>query len=250
MPRKVVVIGVGGVGSHLCRGLAPLLEYQDPGSVLFLLDGDSFEDGNRERQDFTTYGFKAQVRAAELQASFPQTVIIPQPYFVVEKVEEGAERTEGGTVTVADVVSEGDIVFATVDNHAARALVFNRARELDNVDVFTGGNDEAWFGSTYHYRRRNGVDVTEHPAERHAEFVDPPDRNPGDLSCEERAKLPGGSQVLATNMAVAAVLLARVQQACFDDEEDEAAEICFDLALGRAMPHDRRNEPLTQGAMT
>jgi hypothetical protein len=246
------------VGSHLCRGLAPLLEFRDPGSALLLVDGDAFEEKNRERQDFSAIGFKALVRAGELQSLYAKTIIVPQPYWVVPEVngvgvevvdddEEEQAIEPGGRMPVNELVAEGDIVFATVDNHAARKLIFDQAAKLDNVDVFTGGNDDAWFGSVYHYRRRDGLDVIEHPAERHPEFLDPPDRNPGEMSCEERAKLESGSQLLATNMAVAALLLARVTQTCFDGVEDEVAEVFFDLGLGSSVGYDRRNDPITEG---
>jgi hypothetical protein len=236
---RVIVVGAGGVGGWLVRGLAPMLEVADPGSLLMLLDGDTFEEKNRQRQDFGEYGYKANVRAGELQPRYPECLVIGQAYWVVGHTE-GWPEEDGGSVGVNLLVEEGDVVFATVDNHAARKLIFERAMELDNVDVFTGGNDDAYFGSLYHYQRRNGVDITDPPFDWHPEMVDPPDRNPAELSCEERAKIDGGTQLLATNMAVASYLLAAFHNTILTNTEPARCEIFFDLALGLSNGYDRR----------
>ena len=114
------------------------------------------------------------------------------------------------------------------------------AQNLDNIDIFTGGNDDALFGSIYHYQRRNGQDVTDHPVHTHSEYENPPDKNPGELSCQDRAKIEGGTQLLATNMAVAAFLLGRVQKTIVSNQNPDEAEIYFDLGIGKSEPYDRR----------
>lgn len=238
---RVIVVGVGGVGGWLAKGLAPMLEVADPGSLLMLVDGDTFEEKNLDRQDFHEYGFKATSRANELQPRYPNTMIVAQPFWVVGE-SEGWPEEEGGVVAASLLVEEGDIVFATVDNHAARKLLFEAAAKLDNVDVFTGGNDDAYFGSTYHYQRRDGQDTIDSIFDYHPEMADPPDRNPGEMSCEERAEQVGGVQLLATNMAVSAFLLGRFHKTILCGEPDEVAEIFFDLGAGLARPYDRRPE--------
>ena len=95
------------------------------------------------------------------------------------------------------------------------------------------------FGSIYHYQRRNGEDVTEHPVNFHPEYENPPDKNPGELSCQERSEIEGGTQLLATNMAVASFLLGRVQKTIVNSESPTEAEIYFDLGVGKAEPYDR-----------
>lgn len=241
--RRFVVVGAGGVGGWLLQGLAKMLEYKAPGSTLVVVDGDHFEPKNLERQAFGMAGNKAEVRAAELQATLDDTIVIPLPSWVVNNDHDIATDEVGdGYVHVQDVVRENDVVFAVVDNFATRKLIFDAAKERDTIDVFTGGNDDNLFGSVTHYARENGHDTLEHPEYRHVEYVDPKDRNPGDLSCEERAQIEGGTQLLATNMAVAAYLLGRVQKVIVEGQKDNEAEIYFDLGAGLAQAYDRREE--------
>lgn len=237
---RMVVVGAGGVGGWLLEGLARMLEYREPGSALLIVDGDNYEPKNKERQAFQQMGNKAAVRQKELQPQFPNTFIVSDNRWVVaESKHEGPEKG----VTAEALLQEGDVVYATVDNIAARKLLFDAAKKFDNIDVFTGGNDDQHMGSVYHYQRRNGQDITDHPAEYHEEYINPPDRNPGELSCQERAELEGGTQLIATNMAVAAWLLGRTQKVILDGEEDRESEIMFDLGLGAASSANRAVEP-------
>lgn len=262
MPRRVIIVGVGGVGGWLAQAMVKVLEYKDPGSALVLCDGDMYEQKNFERQVFTEMGNKADVMAAQLQEWHPQTFVTARAAWVVPEGEGGAPTEEGEVeeqvtkITAKELLHEGDIVYATVDNFAARKLIFDEARNLDNVDIFTGGNDEELFYSIYHYCRRDGKDITDHPAEMHAEYVDPPDRNPGQMGCAERAQVEGGTQLIATNMGVAALLLGRSHYLLFSDVDDDnvalpateqagvdaAAEMMVDMGLGQMQSFDRRVE--------
>jgi len=236
---RMVVIGAGGVGNWLAKGLGMILEYQYPGSALMLVDGDNFEPKNASRQIFSSVGNKANILASEIQPMLRNTFVIPEAKWIV-----APEKSKGKTdvISAEELLMEDDIVYATVDNHAARKLVFDAGRIFNNIDIFTGGNDENLAGNVYHYQRRNGNDITEHPAERHDEFIDPPDRNPGEMSCQERSALDGGTQTIAANMAVASFLLGRTYKTILQDEKDEQAEIQFDLALGLAANYDRLND--------
>lgn len=246
--KRMVVVGAGGVGGWLCEGLARMLEYREPGSMLLIVDGDNFEPKNKERQAFQEMGNKAEVRAKELTPQFPQTFIVPIGSWVVDEVPEketeadGEEPENGPKIAAHKLLKEDDIVFSVVDNFACRKLLFDTAREFQNIDVFTGGNDDALFGSVYHYQRRNGVDITDNPVDTKPELADPPDRNPGLLSCQERAELDGGTQLIATNFAVAAWLLGRVQHCLLEENAPEIGEIFFDLSAGAASAFDRRAE--------
>lgn len=262
---RYIIVGAGGVGGWLASGLARMVEYADPGSLLVIVDGDTFEPKNLNRQDFTTYGNKAEVRAGELQPMFPSTVIIGLGQWVVaehelrEKAgksdeEESDTLAKPSHVLVHDLIEDGDVVCAVVDNFAARKVIFDHARTLDNIDIFTGGNDDNLYGSVYHYRRREGEDITDHPEIMHSEYDNPPDRNPGVLSCSERAAIEGGTQLLATNQAVSAFMLGRIHHTIFAEAENiaEHAEIFFDLSIGVATAYARKPDPVPQttGATT
>jgi hypothetical protein len=244
-PKRIVIVGAGGVGGWLGIGLAMMAETNAPGSAIIFVDGDNYEEKNKSRQDFNELGNKASVKANELQPKYPNTFIAGDPRWVVENVKNVAVEEDGstsGVVAASDLLKEGDVVFAVVDNFAARKIIFDAAQNVDNIDVFTGGNDDAFYGTVYHYQRREGKDVSEHPVEWHPELLNPPDRNPGELSCEERAKIEGGTQFVATNMAVASYLLARASIVIFEGREDNRHEIMFDLEHITSLSEDRRPE--------
>jgi hypothetical protein len=257
--HRGIVIGCGGIGTWLGHGLAKAFQFQAPMSALILVDGDNFEPKNQQRQHFTTYGNKAVVLRDDIKTSSQNVFLIAKASWIVSE-EEAAKKTvdpeEDNTVTkitAASLIQEHDHVFCVVDNFAARKLVIDAARDIDNIDIYLGGNDEALFGSVYHYQRRDGKDVTMHPTVMHEEFVNPSDRNPGEMSCQERAALDGGTQLLAVNMAVASYLLAKAHQVIFGSDEEkqtaiERAEIYFDLAEGLSQPHDRRPELVATSA--
>ena len=238
--KRFIVIGAGGIGTWLTAGLVRLLEWKFPGSALIIVDGDNYEQKNKERQEFTKIGNKAVVKAHELTPQFPNTTIIPIPKWVVSENFGGVTTEEDAPkIKASDLINEGDIVFAVVDNFAARKIIFDSASRLNNVDVFTGGNDDGLFGSVYHYQKRDGKQITEHPVAFHPEYENPPDKNPGELSCQQRSEIEGGTQLLATNMAVAALILGRVQKTIVLDQSPEETEIYFDLGLGKSEPYNR-----------
>jgi len=225
--RRVVVVGLGGIGSWLADAFARVLNVNAPGSQLVLVDGDTFEHKNAERQNFTHLGNKAKSVAGDLIEKVDNTFIIPMAAWVVsEELAEAADADEEGVsyISAENLLREDDIVFVCVDNAKARKLLFDAAAKLNNIDVFNGGNEEDGFGCTYYYCRRDGVDVTDHPAVHHDEFINPPDKNPGELSCAERAQLESGTQLIATNLMVASVMCHDAQQAIFADAASENPE--------------------------
>lgn len=246
---RFILVGAGGVGSFLVQGLVRMLEWKAPNSALIIIDGDNYEEKNKERQAFKGAGNKAEVLALELAPEFPLTMVIPQPLWVVEQVGEDDEQDyeEDGTpaagkVAASTLLCEGDVVYAVVDNDAARRVLFEAARNVENIDVFTGGNDDKYFASVTHYRRRNGKDVTRNPVDYSPEYANPADRNPGDLSCQERAEIEGGTQLLATNMTVAALLLAKTNLVIFEDQPLGLDQGYVDLNLGMMQFYDRSAE--------
>lgn len=248
-PKKAVIIGCGGIGSHLAHGLAMQLEHHAPRSTLVLVDGDVFEPKNSIRQEFTKLGNKAMVVRDDIKDRARNTFVLARPVWIVAEAPNSDDE-DAAYMTPADIIDEGDHVFCVVDNYAARKLVLDYASTLDNIDIYTGGNGsvetgDPLEGSIYHYVRRDGEDVTMHPAVMHQEFVNPQDRNPGELSCQERAALDGGTQLAAINIAVASFLLARAAHSIFGTEQEKQAaytkaEIYFDLNEGLALPYDRR----------
>ena len=244
MERRVIIVGVGGIGSWLAEGIVKMLEFKDPGSMLILVDGDEFEPKNQERQSFSGLGNKADVKANELQPYYPRTFIAPKAQWIVEAFDDPDLHETEKAVTAVSLLREGDVVFAVVDNFAARKILFDAGKEFDNIDIITGGNNDQLEATVYHYQRREGVDITDHPGEFYDDFVNPPDRNPATLSCQEMAQLEGGTQLIATNVAVASMLMGRFQHIIIDGNDPcPASEIFFDLGIGMATPKNRTAEP-------
>lgn len=188
---RVTIVGIGGIGSHLSDWVARYLTYRHPGATLTLVDGDTFEDRNRERQAFDRAGNKAQSKVATLAARFPEIAVDSVPEFLSP---ENADF----------VVLEGEIVLVCVDNHATRRLISEIAGRRGDLSVISGGNGDTW-GTVQIYLRRGGQDLTPPLTQDHPEIAQPRDRAPYELDCEERAAA-GEPQLLGANLMAAVVM--------------------------------------------
>lgn len=246
---RLVLVGAGGVGGHLIRGLAPMLEFSNSiapeNKTLVIVDGDTFEPHNSERQDFEVLGPKPEVRVSEIMHRFPMVNFVPINKWVVEKHPKSDQANVEGvevdlpSITADELLQDGDVVICVVDNFACRATLSDAASKIDNIDLIHAGNDDAFFCSYYHYQRRDGEDITMNPSWKD-EFANPTDRNPGEMSCEERARIDGGTQIMFTNMAIAAIVGAKVSKIILDDERvPNTDEFFMDIDLGRARSSDR-----------
>jgi molybdopterin/thiamine biosynthesis adenylyltransferase len=198
--RAVKVIGLGGVGAPLAQALTQFLAWGRAATTLFLIDGDAYEEKNRERVLFQGFGNKAVSKVEELTAICDGALsIVPVPKYVTPR-------------NVSRTVQEGDIVFLAVDNHATRRLVSKRCGKLRDVALFSGGNDgidtgrDGTFGNVIVYIRGGGRDLTNPLTRFHPEIARPKDKRPDELGCAELAQ--SAPQLLFTNLAVASTMLA------------------------------------------
>jgi molybdopterin/thiamine biosynthesis adenylyltransferase len=196
--KKLKLIGAGGIGCYLIDGLARYASYKsDSTCEITIIDGDAYEEKNRERQKFT----KCQNKAAEMVAlnkeAFPKVHFRAHQEYVTED-------------NVISLIREGDYVLLCVDNHATRKLVSERCSELDNVTLISGGNDYT-DGNVIVYIRKDGSDVTKSPIDLYPSIANPKDKNPGEVSqldrqsCQEQAI--DNPQLVPTNMTAAAIML-------------------------------------------
>src|ERR1035441_10045263 len=65
--RAIKIIGLGGVGTWVAQALVQFLASLRAVCQVWLVDGDSYEESNRSRALFQSYGNKAAVKAAELE---------------------------------------------------------------------------------------------------------------------------------------------------------------------------------------
>ena len=126
---NIKIVGLGGVGSILSERLCRFLNYgaEIPADIT-LVDGDSYEEKNFERQEFSTFGNKAEVKASDLEIQFPNIPLDVYPAFVNE-------------TTLSDVIKEGDVIFLCVDNHKTRMIVNNYCKQLKDITLISGGNE-------------------------------------------------------------------------------------------------------------
>jgi hypothetical protein len=107
---------------------------------------------------------------------------------------------------IDDLVGDGDVVFVCPDNHACRRVVAERARHLQNVVVFTAGN-EAFTGNVHAYIRQGNREVTKHLKDCHPD-VYTGEQNPLTIgmSCSNLMD-HGNYQILTTNFATASLAI-------------------------------------------
>lgn len=239
-PLKVKVIGTGGIGLCLLPTLCRFLNYNGekyPSVEVSLIDGDSFEEKNRERQEFIEVGPKASMTAVEYRSKFPRLMFWDHPVYVSDH-------------NVIQLIRENDVVLLCVDNHKTRKLISDRAEELKNVTVISGGND--WTdGNVLAHIRRNSQNLTPPLASKfHPEILNPTDENPADVEQKEEgcAELAvSAPQLLITNNYVAANMLA-VLYNVIDEEQSQRvlenpqsfAEVYCDLAVLKSVPRERK----------
>lgn len=194
-PLNFKVVGCGGIGTWLLSPLCTYLSYQSgKESSVHLIDGDDFEDRNRERQLFDAIGNKADVKANELRDKFPSIFFSTTSDFLT-------------TVNIPMLVKDGDIVMCCVDNHATRKLISDHCEKfLENVVLISGGNDYT-DGNVQVFIRKDGKNLTQPVASMyHPEIQNPEDKNPGEAQgCMDL--LPGEPQLVITNNLVAAHML-------------------------------------------
>jgi molybdopterin/thiamine biosynthesis adenylyltransferase len=193
---KIKVIGAGGIGSYLIEPLARYLSYSEKNCEITVIDGDSYEERNRERQRFSSCGKKAEHTVHQYKTDFPKIHFKFKNEYITED-------------NVISNVRENDVVFLCVDNHSTRKTVSDRCAELDNVTLISGGNDYT-DGNVVCYIRKNSQDLTKSLTDLHPKIANPEDRNPGvtdsrNQGCQVQAQ--SQPQLLFTNLAIASMML-------------------------------------------
>jgi len=229
---RIVVIGLGGIGSILARYLVLFLaSLPDEFRVLFV-DGDDFEPGNNYRMDVPSYDNKASAIEAELGERFGREglVIRSRPRYLT------AENKN-------DLIREGDFVLLSVDNHASRKLASDRMRELANGVLISAGNDglgegeRGSYGNLQIFARQNGETVAGAPLDFfHPEIADPEDVSPEEMDCLELA-VQGAPQLLPVNLAMASAMLSAAVRFLMPPEgETMYDEVCLDILDAKTVP--------------
>jgi hypothetical protein len=204
---RIVIIGLGGIGLWLVRGVATFLAGLISGDgtgrqlELLLCDGDAFQPENGYRMDIPDFGNKAAVVGRELLER------IQTPHVIVRWRSEYASPTN-----IHELILNKDCVLLACDNHKTRSLVgeFCAGGTLEDVVLISGGNDgvehglNGTYGNVQVYVRQRGSDLTAPLARFHPEIAHPVDKSPDELSCLEQ--VAGAPQLALANMAVASAM--------------------------------------------
>lgn len=230
-PRRVVIVGLGGIGSWVLQALVPFLNFSlKKAWSLVLIDGDEYEEKNRTRQVFFEFGSKALVQASWVQRSFGSLQVDAIAQYLSA---DGA----GDTFPVKEAINAGDVVFSCVDNHKTRKVLQDHCSRLKNSFLISGGN-EFLDGNVQFFIRENGEDMTPRIDKYHPEIAHPGDKAPFELSCEEAAA--SSPQLIVTNMA-AATLMLQVFYAFLEGGLDMGKpEVYFEVMKCAAMPRERK----------
>lgn len=219
----IKIVGLGGVGSILVERLCRFLNFSaDMDAEITLADGDTYEQKNFERQEFSTFGNKAEVKASDLELQYPNIGLDVYPAFINE-------------ATVGDVVKEGDVVFLCVDNHKTRMIVNNYSKVLKNITLISGGN-EFTDGNVQIYVRKDGKDVTPDLGAYHPEIENPDDKLPEEQSCEELSQ--SDPQLYFANLGVATIMCWSFYNVVVKAQL-EASEVYFDMLGMNTKAYDR-----------
>ena len=223
--KQIKIIGIGGVGTALLPFLCRYLNYKGEECRVTLIDGDAFEHKNVKRQSFRTLGNKAKVKVSELIADYENISFRSVSEFVTRE-------------NVDTLIAEEDIVIAGVDNHNTRKLLSDHCQTVDNITLISGGN-ELTDGNVQVFLRRDGKNLTSPLTKYHQEIENPADKNPGDLTCDERARLPESHQIIVTNMGVAWLIFANYWL-IEEGEFEKVGEHFFDIVEGKMQLVDRK----------
>lgn len=237
---RVVMIGLGGIGSILARYLVLFLASLPEEFRVLLADGDDFEPGNAYRMDVPSFQNKAVAMDAELNLRFGREGLV---------IRSRSQYLNPDTKD--DLIREGDFVLLCVDNHATRKLASDRLGELDDGVLISAGNDgvgegeRGTYGNVQIYARRDGQIVAGAPLDRfHPEIAHPEDISPDEMDCMELA-VQGAPQLLPINLAMASAMLSAVVRFLMPPESETMYdEICLDILDASMVPQwlTRRRE--------
>lgn len=226
--KRLVVIGLGGIGSQLIPSLLHFLHYKKFTGPIVLMDGDLYEEKNLNRQLVPEDGLgmnKADALAITFGQRLPSLSLSSLPFYLDESNTD-------------DVILEDDFVICGVDNHWTRRMIDNRVSKLKNVTYISGGNDLT-DGNMQVVRRRGGKSLDPSLQEVHpeiAEAVEKPDWTPG---CDQM--LNAAPQIIVTNLMVASAMLNAVW-AIFEDKALPYSEVYVDVEVNAARSTNRKDD--------
>lgn len=194
--QTYLLIGAGGTGSVLAEPLLTwLIATHGENFLLGIVDGDTVETHNLARQLFRPY-MVDMPKATALARKLDHPNVFGKAEFLTDE-------------NIVEMVTDGDVVIIAADNYAVRRRITEHAKTLANIRVINAGNEDD-HGSLQDYIRADSRDLTPPLDFMHPEIAEGKGVDPTELSCLERAELPGGGQTLSANFMSAAWILGRL----------------------------------------
>lgn len=191
---KIYVIGAGGGASYLLPVLVRSLQKATHLQELVIIDRDTLEERNVERQLFSYDGVgkgKAAILAANLQGlcRFP----------ITPKLE---------WFTDATLIDPESFLICLADNHVARLAVLDQCDETGSCAVIAG--NEQWWSDAYYYNPVfKGTQAD--PRIRYPEIVTDKSDDPTRPPCNDAATLIAEPQSAHANAFAASFTMHLVQ---------------------------------------
>lgn len=208
-PKRLVIIGLGGIGSLLTSFLAKEVAFSATlkDIEIVFIDGDNYEAKNAVRQHVGGLRNKAEQTQANYEETYPFVTFKAVKAYIGEesKFDQGKF-----VLPAATLIQENDWVFGCVDNNRTRLIVSKRMQELQNAVLIDGGN-ELTDGSVQIFIRHEGKNLTP-PIEKYQPSIkEPTDKAPYQLSCEALAAT-GSTQILAANATASLVMFLSMRR--------------------------------------
>ena len=170
---KLIIVGLGGIGSHL---LLPLMQYinyeQKVFAEVWFIDGDTYEEKNFKRQHVA----KNKENKALAQMDYYKEIF---PKLTISYVDKYVNEDN-----ISRIVKDGDVVLLCVDNNKTRKLFEDYTDKLKNITIISGGN-ELYDGNIMIMQKKDEQMLTRKFSELHPELKNPTDKSPDEMSCEE-----------------------------------------------------------------
>ena len=219
MIYDIVIVGLGGTGSYLATPLSRYLISQNMEFKLTLIDGDKYESGNIDRQDFSTNHIgenKAKYHFIKLQQLFNNK---HESFYYIDNYI--------GEKDLEYIMHEGGYMFICVDNHFFRKIADERILSMENFIIINAGN-ELMDGNVQIVSVVNGKNITKKSLiSRHPELANSNDGDRSLMSCDELSEMEGGGQIVVSNMMAATLMLTYFMKII--KEPVKSYETFFDL---------------------
>ena len=216
---NINIIGLGGIGSILSDSISRFLNYKSTLSIykVTLVDGDSYETKNHERQTFEVEGSnKAETKKEELKGRYRNIIFSSIPKFVTKE-------------NISQIIKEESINLLCVDNHKTRKVVSDYCSELKDITLISGGN-EITEGNIQIFVKNGGEKVTPSLTDYHPEIDNPQDKSPEEKSCQELQQ--SEPQLYFTNLMVSCYMCCALYNTM--NENHQYSEVYFDITTMKA----------------